>query len=177
MGKKNRQKWLVLGAVGCLSALALDRFVLPPLMSTWDARAERTAELEELLDDGGLLLERENTIRDRWAAMQGRALPEDRAAAESIVLNAVNGWAENSGLNVTSIKPRWVRSDGPFRKLEVRATALARPESVLRFLHALERDGLPLCIESAKLSSQDDRGRALSLDITFTALAVMDEEA
>jgi len=176
MAMQNRQKWLVVGAICCVSALALDQVVLPPLVGAWDDRAQRTAELEEMVEDGELLLAREDSVRERWAAMLERALPADAAAAEDIVLNAVNAWAERSRLNVTSIKPRWVRSDGPFKKLEVRATTLAAPAAIVRFLHALECDELPLCVEAAKLSSQDERGRALSLDLTFTALAAVEEK-
>ena len=173
----NRQKWLIAAAVLCAGGLLLDRAVLPPLTASWNARSERIAEVKELLDDGELLLEREASIRERWDEMTARALPADRAAAENTVLNAVDQWAAESRLAVSSLKPRWMRTEGIFARLEVRATAEGRPEAVLAFLYALERDRLPLCVESAKLTPRDDRGRLLGLDVTFTALARGEGEA
>lgn len=177
MMNRNRQRWLVAAAVVCAGGLLLDRAVLPPLTASWNARSERIAEVKELLDDGELLLEREASIRERWEEMTALALPADRAAAENAVLNAVDQWAAESRLAVSSLKPRWMRTEGVFARLEVQATAEGRPEAVLAFLYALERDRLPLCVESARLAPRDDRGRLLEIKVTFTALARGEGEA
>jgi len=175
MWNQSRQKWLTVATVLCVIGLVLDQVILPPLVEQWRARSTRIAELKASLEDGQLLLDRETSIRERWQEMSDRALPVDRATSENEVINAVSRWAEDSHLTISSLKPRWARTEGVFSQLEIRATALGRPDAVLGFLYALERDDLPLCVESAKLTPRDERGRALALDLVFTALTRTDD--
>src|SRR5271169_5582031 len=72
---ENRQKVLTIVAISALALLALDRLILTPLGHIWTKRSERIAELSKDLSQGKQLLEREQTIRDRWSSMASNTLP------------------------------------------------------------------------------------------------------
>lgn len=171
MLKNKGRKVLYAVAVICVAGLILDRFIVPPLMETWSSRSARIAELRNEIDRAEQLIERKDTLEKRWDEMQENALPADRAEAENGILSAVNSWAEDSRLAVSSLRPRWLRDRGAFAKLEVQATATGQRQAVLRFLHALETDVYPIHVEDVKLSSPDDRGMEMALVVRFTALA------
>jgi hypothetical protein len=97
--------------------------------------------------------------------------------AEDQVLKSVGRWARDSRLSVTSLKPRWLRDEDDFRKLEFRAAAEGNMESIARFVYELERDPLPLKIEDIEIAARDERGDRLSLGVRFSGLVLMEENS
>jgi Tfp pilus assembly protein PilO len=177
MGPDRRKRILMIAAIISVGAVAGDRVVLSPLLNLWKARTERVAELEKSLGKGRVLAEREETMKERWQEMKERSLPVDMSLAEDQVLKSVGRWARDSRLSVTSLKPRWLRDEDDFRKLEFRAAAEGNMESIARFVYELERDPLPLKIEDIEIAARDERGDRLSLGVRFSGLVLMEENS
>ena len=112
MDPKQRQKLLLVGAALCLVVFVGDRLVLSPLMAGYDKRKVRIAELRLSLEKGYLLLGREDGLRVRWEDMTDRCLPGEASAAETVVWKALDRWVGESGIALTSQKPRWLDGDG-----------------------------------------------------------------
>lgn len=173
---ENRQKILTIVAVSALALLVLDHLVLTPLGHVWTKRSERIAELSKDLTQGKLLLQRQNTIRDRWSNMSSNTLPVNLSMAESKVLKSVDNWTQDSGISFTSIKPQWKQNADDYVTLECRADAFGDMQSLTRFLYDLEKESA-LRVEDVEISSRDNDGQQLSLGVRFTGLVLTGEPA
>jgi len=177
MGFKLRERILVIAAVVGIVLLMGDKLIVSPLFRVWKTRAERISQLKQNLENGSVLLERKDAIDRKWRDMNERSLSLDIAAAENKILNAVNRWASQSRLNMTSLKPRWLHDEENSKKLEFRLTGSGDVESVSRFLYEIENDPLAIKLEDIEISSRDDRGRELELSVRFTGLILMKEKS
>ena len=174
MGTKRRELLLAACAILCIGALVGDRFVVTPLWGLWSTRTARIAGLTEQLEKGAILLDREDVMEGRWKDMKERALSAEVSVAENSVLMSVNRWVQESGLGVTSLKPRWTQDRKGPEELEVRIAARGSMGAIARFLFELEQDPMALNIEEAAIVARDDAGLALTLDLRFTALTLAD---
>jgi hypothetical protein len=173
---KNRQQVLAFLAIGAIALLVADRFVLTPLIKSWKDRSARVADLKKSISQGALLLEREETIRERWSVMSTNTLPENVSSAENTVLKAFDRWSQESRISITSLKPQWRQNEDDYMTLECRADAFGSIEAVTRFLHEVEIDPLALKIESVELAARDKEGQQLALGLQISALLLIRNE-
>jgi hypothetical protein len=169
---KNRQQWLAIIAITGLALLVLDRFVVSPLIRGYKARTARIAELRKSVAQGALLIEREQTIRDRWNGMRTNTLPVNMSAAENEVLRAFDRWKQDSRISVSSIKPQWNQSADDYLTLECRADAVGTIQALARFLYEVEKDPLALRVDAVEITSRDNDGQQLSLALQVSGLVL-----
>ncbi|MBM3832538.1 MAG: hypothetical protein FJ403_04560 [Verrucomicrobia bacterium] len=168
---KNRERLLTFAAIAAIAIFAGDRLILSPLIRAWKDRTKRIADLTKEVNRGALLLDREQTIRDRWEMMRTNALPSSESVAEGAVMDSAARWQEASGIGFSSRKSQENRSDDEdFRTLEFRVDASGNIGAVKRFLYELEKDPLALKVEDLELASRDSEGRELVLGIRFSGL-------
>jgi hypothetical protein len=177
MGTNRREFILVAAAVLCVGGLLADKFVATPLFGLWTARSEAITVLQQNLDEGEILMEREELVRQRWTDMGERTLSSDISVAENRILTAVNRWSRSSLLDIATLKPRWSPRGEEFKTLEYRATGRGDLSAVTRFLFELEQDPIALRVEDVAIVTRDDRGRELTLDVRFTVLISTDENS
>ncbi len=171
MKGKSRERLLIFTTIICLSALGLDKAVVTPLMGLWEARAQEMEQLEKSLSKGQLLINREREIRRRWREMQRDSLPESVSQAENQVLKSFDQWINKSEINLVSLKPQWKTfEDEEYKTLECRAIAQGGIEEVARFLYELERDDLSIKVENMELTSRDEQGQSLMLEIIVSGV-------
>jgi len=176
MQLKNRQHLLAIIAIIAVALLAGDKFVLSPLIAGWKQRAARLVELRKSVNQGSLLLAREQSIRDRWDQMRTNMLPNNVSVAENEVLRAFERWSQQSRLSVTSIKPQWKRTADDYITLECRADAFGSLEALTRFLYDVERDSLALKVEAVEITTRDNEGQQLSLALQVSGLLLSPQE-
>ncbi|MDP8243368.1 MAG: hypothetical protein P9L94_04745 [Candidatus Hinthialibacter antarcticus] len=170
MNSENRQRTLVIAAILCFALFAGDKLIASPLIAYWQETAEDVAALRQSLAEGELLLSREGSLRNRWHIMQRDALPADKPQAESLVLQAVDHWVNESGVNILSFKPQWKDQDDTYFTLECRASLQGPIRSITHFLHQLESDPLSLKVEDIDLIARDETGNELTLTVVFSGL-------
>jgi Tfp pilus assembly protein PilO len=176
MQLKNRQQLLAIIAIVGVALLVSDKFVLSPLMAGWKQRTARIVELRKSVNQGSLLLAREQAIRDRWDQMRTNMLPNNVSVAENEVLRAFERWSQQSRLSVTSIKPQWKRTADDYMTLECRADAFGNLEALTRFLYDVERDSLALKVEGVEITTRDNEGQQLSLALQVSGLLLSPQE-
>jgi len=167
---ENRQRVLAVIAIAAVALLASDRLIVAPLMRSWKARADRIAELKESVKQGAMLLEREQTIRNRWENMRTNTLPNDVSDAENEVLKAFDRWSQDSRISISSIKPQWKRNSDDYMTLECRADAFGSLQALTRFLYEVEKDPLALKVEAIEIATRDNDGQQLSLGLQVSGL-------
>lgn len=175
MGSNRRELILGLVAILCISAFVGDKFVVSPLYNQWKSRGVRIAELKKDLERGNMLMDREDTIKSRWKTMKQGSLSSNVSEAENQVLNCIDRWATTSGVIITSQKIDWSQSGEVFRKAEFRTPAQGDMASIARFLYELENEPLALNIENILVTSRDETGSNLTLDLRFSVLTLVEE--
>ena len=173
---KNRQQLLGIVAGLTLALLVGDRLALSPLTHRWKERTARIVQLRKDINQGSLLLDREETIRSRWQHMRTNTLPDNASAAENEVLQAFEHWSQVSRISIASIKPQWKRAGDDYMTLECRADAFVSIDALSRFIYNVERDPLALKVEAVEIASRDNEGRQLSLGLQVSGLLLNPQE-
>jgi hypothetical protein len=173
MNIENRQKPLVIIVAVVLVLLVGDSFIRKPLMESWTNRSKRIADLKKEVDMDNRLIERRTSILARWNKMQTNALPADKSAAETKVLNALETWTRESDIRIERRQPQW-RDEEDSTMLEFYIDATGGITSVRSFLFALERDlpKLALKIEQLDVSRRDNNGQQIALTLQLTGLVI-----
>ena len=90
---KNRQQFLVVLTIAVAGLFVGERLLYEPLANWWTARSQMIAALRKQVNDGKLLLQREDAIRSHWDQMRTNTLPADTSLAEQQVLKALDNWS------------------------------------------------------------------------------------
>jgi hypothetical protein len=167
---KNREKFLKYGAIGMVALLLLDYAVISPALAHWDAQSDSIHELEKKVTRGEQLIDREDTIRNRWAAMQRANLPKEVSAAENLAFQAIGRWVSASHISVSSLMPDWQTHDEGYETLEFRASAVGTQATIGRFFYEMETDKVPVNLEEYEISTRDEHGSLLNVTARFTFL-------
>ena len=169
---KNRQQLLIIGAIVAIALFAGDQLVLSPLMKVWSTRATRVAELRKQIAQGKMLVQREQSIRSRWEQMSRNALPNNTSTAEQQVYQAIDLWAQNSGVALSAITPQWKHDSDDYMTFECRVDAAGDLGKLSRFLYSVERDPMALKLELVELGARDKEGQQLSLGLQLSGLVL-----
>jgi hypothetical protein len=171
---KNRQQLLIIGAVVAVALFAGDELVLTPLTKVWNARATRIADLRKQIERGKGMVEREqrNSLQARWQQMTNHALPNNSSAAEQKVFQAIDLWAQDSGVNLTAITPQWKHDSDDYITFECRVDAAGDLGKLSRFLYSVERDPMAIKLELVELGARDKEGQQLSLGLQLSGLVL-----
>ena len=147
----------------------LDWVIIEPAISGWNAQSERIDALQKKVDRGQNLLDREDRIRNLWAAMQRANLPGDNSTAEAAAFTAMNRWKADSGIALTSLTPNWqAHEDDGYDTFECRAAGTGDQVSIGHFLFDLGVDGLPCNLEECEISTRDAHGQQLTMTARFS---------
>ena len=169
---KNRQQLLIIGAIAAIVLFAGDQLVLSPLMKAWSTRATRIAGLRKQITQGKMLVQREQSIRNRWEQMSRNALPNNTSAAEQQVVQAIDLWAQNSGVVISAITPQWKHDSDDYMTYECRVDAAGDLGKLSRFLYSVEREPMALKLELVELGARDKEGQQLSLGLQLSGLVL-----
>lgn len=165
-----REKTIVIVAGSVIGALLLDRVLVTPLWGSYVDAEKRIKDAREDLDRADSLERNALRARDTWGDIAGDTLPADASQAESQLLNGVRVWAQQAGVNLTSLKPERTESEESFDRLIVRADATGDMASLSRFLYAAETSRIPVRVAEVTLASRRDGENDLSLQVGFATI-------
>ncbi len=155
-----------------LSALAADRFIVTPAMEKLrQVEAQKQQLLAELIEAQNLF-ERRSLMEKKWRQLLAEGLKSE-SEAESRVLRAVDQWARDSRLTLTSVKPE--RTSAVKKGLQEMTFSVASTgtfEAAARFLWLVEKSSLPVAIKDVQLGSTNESGSEMSLQLRLSALYV-----
>jgi Tfp pilus assembly protein PilO len=170
METKNRERLLLIVTGAALLLLLLNWLVFTPLTDSWRQRADRIAKLRKDLDAGAMLMQRGDTIRDKWDRMNTNALSNTPTVAERQLFDAFDRWVRESKVTEGSFKPQLKTTDDNYSVMECHAEVTGTYKTIVRFLFDLESDPTGIQIESVELTSRDDTGAQISLGLELSGL-------
>lgn len=171
----NNREAILKIAVGAVVALFLaDRFILTPSIDGWREQGERLAALREKVEKGRNLIEREDSLRNRWKEMLAGDMPDDKSAGEADVYAALQRWSVKSRASFTSLTPAWHPHEDGYDTFECRVTATGDQVALGRLMYEIETDPLPGRIEECEISTRDAQGKQLSINMRFSFVHIND---
>lgn len=173
MKPQNRQQILAVVAIAAVGLLAAQYLLFQPLVGAWNSRAAEVASLRKSVADGTLLLKRltgPRGLRERWDLMRTNTFSAETSVAENQMLKAFDRWAQDSRVNINSLKPQGKRGDDSYATLECRVDAAGNLPALTRFLYDLERDPLGLRVDTVEIGTRDDKGEQLTLGLQVSGL-------
>jgi hypothetical protein len=172
MNPQKRQQFLIVLTAVVVGIYAADMVVVEPLLKWWSSRSQTIVQLRKKVQEGTLLIQREDGIRTRWEGMNTNTLPANSALAEQQVLRAFDGWAKNTGTEISDILPQWKDDSDEHTTLNCRVEAGGGLSTLGRFLYEIERSPMALKLDSVQLRTRDDAGRQLTLNLQISGLVL-----
>ncbi len=176
MKVKNRQDFLVVLTLAAAALFVGVNFVFTPLQNWWSARQAQVRDLREKVKDGNQLIKSETRVRQRWNDMRANALPAGSSQAEQEFLKAVDGWARDSGAQITSLMPQWKNDSTNYMTLECRVESAGDLGALSRFIYDIEKGPLALRLDTVELSSHDNSGQQMTLGLEINGLALIQND-
>jgi Tfp pilus assembly protein PilO len=173
MKVKNRQDFLVVLTIAAAALFVGVNFVFTPLQNWWSARQAQVRDLREKVKDGNQLIKSETRVRQRWNDMRANALPAGSSQAEQEFLKAVDGWARDSGAQITSLMPQWKNDSTNYMTLDCRVESAGDLGALSRFIYDIEKGPLALRLDAVELSSHDNSGQQMTLGLEINGLALI----
>jgi len=164
-----RERLIALATLLVVGALALDRFILTPGWRTLQATESQKQQLRAQVIEAQNLFERRGMLERKWKTMLSDGLRND-AEAESRLARALDDWAANTRLTLTSVKPDRVAGDKGLQEMTFMVAGKGRLDAVARFLYDVETAEMPIKVKDMQLGSAGESGDSMSLQLTLSAL-------
>ncbi|MCX5684563.1 MAG: hypothetical protein NT049_12865 [Planctomycetota bacterium] len=165
-----RERFIIIAAVIVVSLLALDRYVVTPLMECCDREAARKESLLVEMQRGRDLLDRKREIAPKWREMIATGLKRDPTEAESQILHAVGDWAKDAGLKLASVKPERMPDKRNLQEISFHAAGTGSMFAVSRFLWRLETSKVPIRVKEMQIGARKEGTDDLSLQLRLSTL-------
>ena len=174
---ENRQQMLLVLTIAVGVLYAADQALIEPMFKWWKSRAETVAALRAQVKSGRLLIQREASLRSHWEQMRTNTLPNNNSLAEQQMLKAFDNWSRGSGADVTGITPQWKNDSDDYMTLNCRVEAAGDLSTLSRFIYDIEKDPMGLKLESVELSTRDNTGQQLVLDLQISGLVLLSQKS
>jgi len=173
---KNRQDVLVVVTLAVVALAVAVNFIFPPILGWWSDRQRLIRELGGEIKDGNQMIRREAALRSHWDEMRHNALPANMPQAEQQFLKAMDGWARDSGAEVTSIMPQWKNDATNYLTLGCRVETAGDIGALSRFIYEIEKGPMLVRLDSVELSSHDATGQQMTLGVEINGLALLQND-
>ena len=173
MNPQNRQKLLIILTLVVVGLYVADLLVFEPLAKWYSARNEKIATLRQQVKDGTRLQHRAAGLQSEWDNMRTNTLPTNGSLAEQQLLTAFDGWASESGAEITDILSQWKSDADDYVTLNCRVEAGGNLNSLMQFLYSVKRGPMALKLDSLQLSSRDTTGQLFTLDLQLSGLVLV----
>lgn len=173
LSKRERYAGIVAAVV--VGLFAIDHYALQPVLDRRSqVQREIDAQQEQLVRALGLFKNKTKLI-NRWDNMVSSGLGTNASAAESQVLQKLSAWAQEAGLNLSSVKPESPVAEKQFHKIVFRATGSGTMASVGGFLWRIQSARIPIRITDLQITPRKEGMDDLSLQIGISTVYLAPE--
>jgi Tfp pilus assembly protein PilO len=175
MGLSKRERIIVLVTLLAVGTLVADKFVLGPIVNgLGELKAERQKALARVTKAKSLLQQKQQLEQGKAALFE--SLRSD-TEAESRVARALDQWAEDARLTLSSVKPdRMTGGDKGLKEILFVVVGKGSLDAVAWFLYQVETSDLPIKVKHMQLGSTSEAGDNMSLELHISALYLAADE-
>jgi hypothetical protein len=165
-----RERFIGIAAGAVIALLVLDRIIISPLLEQRTLLGAQIKVAEGDLKRDNDLIELSGRANNNWAALAPN-VRKDASEAERQVLNNVNDWAAEAGINLASVSPQRSERDKDFIKLTYRATGTGQMGQIGRFLYKIQNASSPARVTDLSISTRRQEGTDdLSVSVAVTTI-------
>jgi hypothetical protein len=174
MGLSKRERIIVLVTILVVGALVADRFVRAPIANTLgELRVEKQKVLGQVATAKTLLLQKQQIEKKEGTTTRF----DDDAEAESRVAKALDQWAVDARLTLTSVKPdRMAGGDKGLKEILFVIAGKGSLDAVTWFLYQVETSELPVKVKHLQLGSTSEAGDNMSLELRISTVYLAAED-
>ncbi len=169
MGLSKRERMIVLVTLLAVGTLVADKFVRAPIANgLGELRAERHKALAEVTTAKSRLQQKQQLEQKKPSSFA--SLRSD-TEAESQVAKALDKWAQDARLTLTSVKPdRMTGGDKGLKEILFVIAGKGSLDAVSWFLYQVETSELPIKVKHMQLGSTSEAGDNMSLELRISTL-------
>jgi hypothetical protein len=174
MKLSRRDRILALVALLIVGAWLADSWVFSPLWRRYQADADRAASLETQLFQTEMMLRRQPVLARQWRGRLDDGVGRQTSQSEGALLNALEKWAGEAGLNITSMKPEreTPRKDSPLQVIRCRVNLTGSMQGFVTFCLRLEGSTSPLRVEKMQWSANDSKKDVLNVQLFVSTVCL-----
>jgi hypothetical protein len=167
-----RERLVAIIVIAGILLLVLDHYVLEPYLSERDRISTNTAQAIQDQNDANALLTRQARLKKIWAEMQNGGLKIDDSQAESLTLEALLAWSQNSRVPLPAIKRERSVQEGKFEVIGFDISGTGNMPEVSRLVWAVETATIPVRINEMQITPQKEGIDNLSVRLSISALCM-----
>ena len=166
----SRERYIVIAAAVVVAALALDRFMLAPLLNRQTEIQARKENLQREMERVSQLFKKRQAAGARWKEMVAGGLKKSAGEAENALLHAIRDWSQDAGMSLASVRPERGAAKGRALDVVVQVSGTGSMRAVSRFLWRAQSSGLPVRVVEAQIGARREGSDDLSLQVRFSSL-------
>ena len=170
MAFTKREKTILVAAIAAVCLLALDFYVLTPLLKTGAAIEANRTRLVAKLDQARTVLTRRRLLAPKWHRMLVDGMQRDPAEAEGQLLRSLRNWSAEAGVKLSSQRPERSAEKSELPEITVHVAGTGSMAAVSRLLYRVETAAIPVRVKMLQLGSQKDGTDDLSLHLRVSTL-------
>lgn len=144
----------------------------------WSPYQDESAKVSgDLAAESGKLLIAQRLVRDRhgvdqkWKALLAGGLKTDPATAESQALYAMRDFAQNTRIDLQSLKPERIARSGDFQQIRIQATGNGTTSGLANMIWQIENARIPLRVTDLRLTARKEGTDDLSFSLNVATIA------
>lgn len=168
----SRERYIIIAAAVVVAALALDRFMLAPLLNRQTELQARKESLQREMERVSQLFKKRQAAGARWKEMAAGGIKTSAGEAENALLHAIRDWSQDAGMSLASVRPERGTAKGRAPDVVVQVSGTGSMRAVSRFLWRAQSSGLPVRVVEAQIGARREGSDDLSLQVRFSSLYI-----
>jgi len=165
-----RERYIVIGTIIAVAALALDRYLLSPVLNRESQLEAQKQGLVRELDRAQSLFKRKKAAAAKWKEMVAGGLKQDASETENALQHAISQWSQDANLALSSVQPERAAQTGRSPEVAIRVVGTGPMSAVARFLWRAQTCPQPVKVVDMQVSSRREGTDDLSVTLHLSAL-------
>jgi hypothetical protein len=171
-----REKMIAYVTGGAIGLFALNYIAVEPLMAHRDQLTSKVTQARTDLANAHNTVERGKLMNKKWTEMTKAGLGSDTSTAEAKAQNALNAFADDSRLSLTSNKPERTERVKQLHQITIRVSAQGSLASIGRFLYRIQTSEIPARVTDFQLNARKEGADDLTLTLGVSTIALAPPE-
>jgi hypothetical protein len=174
MARSKRENLLIIGISAAVAIFLLDRYVVTP----YNAARESIAKDHEIALDKRKqmrsLFQTERQLKRIWPDITASGLQAGASDVELQMFQALQGWAQQSGLANVSLRPERMNTQHGFVNVTVHVRGSGPTSAMAKLLWCIESAAMPVRVEAIQLAPvKGDGVDELQMQLTVSRLCTV----
>jgi hypothetical protein len=165
-----RERWILFATTVAVVALAFHWLVLSHYLEAREEAARKQAGLAAKLKASQDTIALARQVAPRWRQKLENGMKNDPTEAESQVLRSIQFWSEQSGANLSLLKPERLTEKSRLPQIVFLAAGTGKLKSLAELLYQIEQAPIPLKVVEMQVTSRKEGTDDLSFQFRLSTL-------